>query len=277
MWAHPFLRLKERKEKMKIKGRIIGIIMLLMLIGAALTPSVFAMSETEADNTNRALAYPSAINSDIIGREDVGDYIVADEPGDEGVATDSENGIVADAPGGENSISNGGEAGGVGDNEAEGNIFSELFALAGEYSGEIFSLLSLLASLILAYLYKSGLTPLVKNTLGALGKTVTSIRESAERGEEKASVVTGALTERLEICEGIITKLSEAIERVSQSLEQKEAEAGERMSLKVVLGAQIDMLYEIFMTSALPEYKKNAVGERITKMREAIGIDEARD
>ena len=30
------------------------------------------------------------------------------------------------------------------------------------------------------------------------------------------------------------------------------------------------MLYDVFMSSALPQYQKDAVGERIAKMREAI-------
>ena len=34
--------------------------------------------------------------------------------------------------------------------------------------------------------------------------------------------------------------------------------------------AQIDMLYDVFMSSALPQYQKDAVGERIAKMKEAL-------
>ena len=40
--------------------------------------------------------------------------------------------------------------------------------------------------------------------------------------------------------------------------------------LRLVVDTQIDMLYDIFMSSALPQYQKDAVGERIAKMKGAI-------
>ncbi len=159
-------------------------------------------------------------------------------------------------------------------NEASGNIFDELFALAMEYSGEIFSCLSLAASLLLAYLYRSGLSPLIKNALAGLSDTVHAIRESVKESEEKGGSVTAALGERLMAAEAVITKLSESIDTMTASLAAKESEEGERAEFKTVLAAQIDMLYEIFMTSNLPQYKKDAVGERIAEMRRSVGIDE---
>lgn len=166
------------------------------------------------------------------------------------------------------------EADGGENNATEGNIFDELFALVSGYSGEIFSLLSLAASLILAYLYKCGLMPLVKSTLSGLSGAVSAIRESTEEAQERGGSITAALTERLESAEAIIAKISEGIDNMSADLAEREAEAGERAELKTVLAAQIDMLYEIFMTSNLPEYKKAAVGEKIAEMRRSIGAND---
>ena len=50
--------------------------------------------------------------------------------------------------------------------------------------------------------------------------------------------------------------------------ERKRTENTEELS--VIVGTQIDMLYDIFMTSALPQYQKDAVGERVAKMKEAL-------
>ena len=38
-----------------------------------------------------------------------------------------------------------------------------------------------------------------------------------------------------------------------------------------VLSLEVEMLYELFMSSALPQYVKDRVGERIGKMRELVG------
>lgn len=236
---------------MKIKTKIFGIIMLISLIFTTATMSV-AAEDKAADEiaVAEAVDITAAEGTENSGKVDTGS---PSEPPVED--TQKENGYV--------------------DDTAQENIFSEVWGLIQEYSSEIFSFLALIGSLILAYLYKMGLTPLLQNALSAIGTAVTSLKESAERGEEASGAVSAALGERLEAAEALITRVSESVERVSEGLAAREAEAGERASLKVVLAAQIDMLYEIFMTSALPQYKKDAVGERIAEMRRAIGVDEA--
>ena len=41
--------------------------------------------------------------------------------------------------------------------------------------------------------------------------------------------------------------------------------------------SQIDMLYEIFMQSGLPQYSKDALGERMAKMKKTLGVGEEDD
>ena len=43
--------------------------------------------------------------------------------------------------------------------------------------------------------------------------------------------------------------------------------------MKIILSAQIDMLYDIFMTSSLPQYQKDAVSKRIGEMKEVTERD----
>ena len=44
----------------------------------------------------------------------------------------------------------------------------------------------------------------------------------------------------------------------------------EFISAHVCLISQVDMLYAIFMSSALPQYQKDEVGARIKEMREEL-------
>ena len=41
--------------------------------------------------------------------------------------------------------------------------------------------------------------------------------------------------------------------------------------------AQVDMLYEIFMSSSLPQYQKDSVGEKISSMRKSLSEDGEND
>jgi hypothetical protein len=46
--------------------------------------------------------------------------------------------------------------------------------------------------------------------------------------------------------------------------------AKERATLKLILQNQIDMLYAIFQSSALPQYQKEEIGVKIQRMREEL-------
>ena len=82
------------------------------------------------------------------------------------------------------------------------------------------------------------------------------------------------MTERLERSEEIISTLTERIEEMTSTIEEvKDGELlknRENQNLTVIISAQIDMLYDIFMSSALPQYQKDAVGERVALMKEAL-------
>lgn len=153
----------------------------------------------------------------------------------------------------------------------EQNVFAALLESFKAYSGEIMSLLTLVASLILALCYKNGLMPIVKSTLSGLLSAVEKIKENVDAGDERSKNFTSALSTRLESAEQLIDKLSEGVDRATRALDERQRDEDERRDMRVILTAQIDMLYDIFMTSALPQYQKDAVGERISEMKGLLG------
>ncbi len=157
----------------------------------------------------------------------------------------------------------------------EENPFSLFFETVSAYSAEVLSALAFVGSLILAFCYKKGLIPLVESALSAIAKAVGGIREKAEATESVSRELCESLTKRLEAAEGVIAELGTAISTTTAALDAYEKSGGERASMKLVLQAQIDMLYDIFMTSALPQYQKDAVGERISKMKETLSVYES--
>ena len=154
------------------------------------------------------------------------------------------------------------------------NPFELLFNTVKEYATEIFCLLSFVGSLILAYAYKSGLLPIVKKGIGAISYAVSGIKEAAERGELKTDELSRAVCERLAQAEDCLGGIEDAVDNLSERLAALSSEAEERQKLKVILAAQIDMLYDIFMASSIPEYQKEAVGRRVAEMRKELSADE---
>lgn len=147
------------------------------------------------------------------------------------------------------------------------NVFELLFEKVKHHAGEIFSALALVASLVLAYFYKCGLMPIIQNALSAISSVLTGIEKGADESSKASAEAIGALKSRLESAESVIDRLNESMTVMTDDLKARDAEASDAADTRVILSAQVDMLYDIFMTSALPQYQKDAVGEKIAAMR----------
>lgn len=154
------------------------------------------------------------------------------------------------------------------------NTFEELYTLCMSHLSEILSLAAFVGSLVCAILYKSGMLPLIKQGLTALSKTVHSIKESAELGESSRKTDYDGLKMKLEGLEETISALGENLTLYAERLESKTALENRQKRMEALTEAEVEMLYEIFMTSALPEYEKARIGEKIAKMKEVINTYE---
>ena len=154
------------------------------------------------------------------------------------------------------------------------NVFTSVFNQIKSYATEIFCAMTFIGSLILAYAYKKGLIPLVEKTLISIGGAVSKIREKTESGALATEKLGEDLLTRLEGSEALIKTLVDRIGTMNDdlaSVKSSELERNEKSNeLSVIVMTQIDMLHDIFMTSALPQYQKDAVGERVAKMKEAL-------
>lgn len=154
------------------------------------------------------------------------------------------------------------------------SFFEKAFREIKKYATEIFCALTFIGSMILTYAYKKGLLPLIESALLSIGNSVSKIKEKTDANEESTINLGKNMTERLERSEEIISTLTERIEEMTSTIEEvKDGELlknRENQNLTVIISAQIDMLYDIFMSSALPQYQKDAVGERVALMKEAL-------
>ena len=154
--------------------------------------------------------------------------------------------------------------------EAEANPFAEMYEYACEHADNIFSVLAFAGSLLLAFFYKKGLMPALSSALGNLRASVKSISDTAERtlvGNESA--YADVKSSIALVGEGVDT-LCIAIGDLDKRLTASEEQYDQMEAMKTIISAQVDMLYSIFMSSSLPQYSKDAVGERIAEMRAAL-------
>lgn len=162
----------------------------------------------------------------------------------------------------------------------EESFFGKVYEELSEYATEILSALTLVGSLTLAIAYKKGLLPLVEKSLVTIGNAITKIKDTASESAEQSTALSLGIENKLTEAVTTLDSLAKKVALLDKSLterirDESETERG-REQLRIIAEAQIDMLYDVFMTSALPQYQKDAVGERIAKMREAIGRDEAK-
>lgn len=158
--------------------------------------------------------------------------------------------------------------------DANTPLFEMLYEKAMEYSGEILSALAFVGSLIIAFTYKKGLLPLIKSALGALGSVVSALREQTENSISKSSDAIDYLRERLISTEELIESLTLNVAELSEKLKSKaESEKADERA-RIIIESQVDMLGEIFMTSSLPQYAKDRVGEKLATMKALLTSSE---
>lgn len=148
------------------------------------------------------------------------------------------------------------------------NFFEEAYASVEGLSSELLCALSFIGSLIIAFAYKKGLLPTVKSGIGAIGSAIGSIKESTENYAKQNEELLALMSERLDRTDKTLEGFEKSVAEIAERCEDREHAARDRAEMKALMSAQIEMLYDIFMTSSLPQYQKDAVSEKVRDMKE---------
>lgn len=171
-----------------------------------------------------------------------------------------------------------GTAGGVGQNAAEDNdgtadesIFTAIYAAAGEYAGEILSALAFIGSIIIMICYKSGLLPIIKDGLVALMSGVKSLGEHSGNIASCTEDMKHKIAEECIRSEETLKNMQEALTTIEKKLGDEAARTSEIADMKRALICEVNMISEVFMAAALPQYLKDRVGETVQNMKATLG------
>lgn len=158
--------------------------------------------------------------------------------------------------------------------EVEANPFAELWELVSENADKILGALTLAGSMLVALAYKRGLLPLLRSALSAITEAVGRIKDGTERCGDGYEELTARVTEGLSSASAGLEALEGRLTELTDEVRTAEGRIYDEEKMKLIITEQIELLYDIFMSSSLPHYQKEAVGERIAKMKEELGRNE---
>ena len=153
---------------------------------------------------------------------------------------------------------------------AEENIFFSFYEELNEHLPELFSALSLLGACIIAFCYKRGLLPLLKEGIGAIGATASDAGRKAESYAKESREICEKANESIHLTASYM----KSIEKLLSSLDEKIGLLGDQKEenrlLHELMNGQVDMLLEIFLASSLPQFEKDRVSRQVEKMKLAL-------
>ncbi len=214
-------------------------------------------ADEEAENAENEAAEVADVKTESTEKENTDSEASAESSEDN---TDNENGSDKDAD--EENLG--------GEGMSEENAFDKIYATVMEHISELLSLAAFIGSLICAIIYKSGLLPLMENGLTGLKAAAIKIKEATDKAECDNKISISSITEKIEKLESAIIGMEASVADVRNSLATAGEQRVHEKNVDTLLRGELDMLYDIFMSSALPEYEKARVGERVAKLKEGL-------
>ena len=235
-----------------------------------------------------------AETADALGEDNIGTAgELGSDDGEQGISADTEVGANKDADTEVGANKDGDTDGGMaegkaadtddmgantdkdnGESDEPDGFFAALYEAVVKHAAEIASAAAAICSIALAFAMRRGLTPMLRDALSSVAGSVGKLSEGVRESEERAKEISNALAERLGAAEETVARLSEVIAAIEKERSGEAEEELMREDVLTVMSAQIEMLYDVFMSSALPQYKKDAVGERVSLMRKQLAHGE---
>lgn len=153
------------------------------------------------------------------------------------------------------------------ENAAEANPFLLLYDRICAHLPELFSALSLLGACVIAFCYKRGLLPILKDGIGAIGSATKEWGKTAENYAKESKDICENVNDTVHFMSLCMEKMQGSLTSVEEQIDALKAEKDSCEVLKALMRGQVDMLYDIFLCSSLPQFEKERVGKRVEEMK----------
>lgn len=153
---------------------------------------------------------------------------------------------------------------------AEQSAFALLYEQLGAHLSEILSALCVLSGLLLAFCYKRGLLPLIKNGLSAIGAATKEWGKSAESFGIEAKQICENANSYVQTLGEKTDEIEKHLLAIEERLKAFEGLCNDSERVKDALGGQMEMLLEIFLSSSLPQFEKDRVSLKLDALKRSI-------
>ena len=142
----------------------------------------------------------------------------------------------------------------------------------------LLGVLSLIGTLLVAFLYKTGLLPLLRSGLSALSDLLGKNREvtehfTKETGEQihRIEEYMTPMVDTLARSENALRAMDEKLAALETALERSE---GDRQKTAAVLRTETELFYELLASVNLPETQKDSMTESYYRLKRALEAKE---
>ena len=165
----------------------------------------------------------------------------------------------------------------VAEENATAGVFDEVYNFFLHNADKIFAILAFISSVLLALAYKKGLIPLLKSALGSIKSSVGAVKDEVAKEADDSSRLLRGAAEKLGQAELLFESLSERLLEIDEKLSESAKSGDKILNIETILIAETELLYEIFMSSSLPLYQKESVGEKISGIRRLLNDEKRGD
>ena len=162
----------------------------------------------------------------------------------------------------------------IGNEATEQSFFSLLYETAGAHLTEILSAFSAACTILIAFCYKRGLLPILKNGIGAIGSATKKWGENAEIYGKEAKKICENANNYIQDSAKRVEEVKERLTGIEKHLSDLTIRAKENEQMRFVLEGQMEMLCDVFLSSSLPQFEKDRVSQKIERMKQLLHPEE---
>ncbi len=140
-------------------------------------------------------------------------------------------------------------------------------AFIEENADTLLGALTLVSSLLVAFLYKSGLLPLLRRALSTLSETSGRTEELTERFTERAEKELALLRESATPVAELLKTTEKTVAKIEEALRASEEANRETRD---ILETETTLFYELLVSANLPEAQKTSMAESYYRLRERL-------
>lgn len=142
----------------------------------------------------------------------------------------------------------------------------------------LLGVLSLIGTLLVAFLYKTGLLPLIRSGLSALGDLLGKNRELTESFTKQTGEQIHRIEEYMTPMVDTLARSEHALRAMEEKLAALESalarSEGDRQKTAAVLRTETELFYELLASVNLPETQKDSMTESYYRLKRILEAEE---